>query len=167
MQLYEIAEDYRELVNRYNEAETDEELDAIGAELVVKDEQFERRVLAVCQTGKNISSDVIGIDAEIKRLQALKSSQENRLDRLKNFTKTVFNLAGIVKLDLGIFKPRVQSNSQPSIRLDIDPAALPEPYRKMVVEYKQDTQAILEDWKAGKELPEYIHVEKGNHFRFG
>ena len=62
----------------------------------------------------------------------------------------------------GIFKIARQSNSQPSLILDIDAEDLPSDYQKLTIEV--DTDALKQALKAGEKI-DGAKLEKGEHVR--
>src|SRR5262249_52912602 len=75
---------------------------------------------------------------EVRRLERLKHANENGAKRLKDRLQLFFEQHQIRKLDLGIFRPRIQANGGVRGLLipaewDDDPASAPERYHKIAI----------------------------------
>jgi len=96
--------------------------------------------------------EMLGLGADdcaevIRRITRLKRANENGAERLKGRLKIFFEDHGIEKLNLGIFKPRIQPNGSARKLIypeawDEDAASAPEVFHKPVITL--DTKALRE-----------------------
>lgn len=142
--LYELTSDLREL----------QDIDFADAEEsnieVIKDiikSQIENKGTGIIAIIRNEESDIEGIKAEIKRLQDLKKSKENKIENLKKYTKECLEDADIKKVSTSLGNMTVRKN--PASVDVLDESLIPSEYKREVVEVKVDKKAILADLKEG------------------
>jgi hypothetical protein len=145
--LYELSTAYNAILQQIEDAdETQLEcltdtLDAVNAEISVKVDGISKML--------KILDDTASIEAEIKRLQDRKKSQESKVRWLKSYLQGQMELLGKDKIKTDLFTVSIQNNP-PSVD-DYDPSMIPATYQK--VSYDIDRRRILDDLKAGKEVP--------------
>lgn len=142
--LYELTSDLRELqdIDFADAEESDIE--------VIKDiikSQIENKGTGIIAIIRNEESDIEGIKAEIKRLQDLKKSKENKIENLKKYTKECLEDADIKKVSTSLGNMTVRKN--PASVDVLDESLIPSEYKREVVEVKVDKKAILADLKEG------------------
>lgn len=143
--IYELNKDYQELSAMLETAETAEEIQAINDTLEMLDVSIEEKIENTAKFIKNIESDVQGIKAEIDRLNTLKKTKENAIERLKGNVEFSMKEKGIESLTVGTFKCGYRKSESVEIdNLDVIPAD----YTK--VEIKADKTAIKKALKAGE-----------------
>lgn len=125
-----------------------------------------RKLAGIVAVIRNKQSESESIDAEIKRLQAMKASPDNTVERLKTWMLDSMRLHGERKVDLGTLgKPSIRKNSQPTVRLadgaDIHNVA--PRFRRIIIEL--DKKAISDAFKAGELLPGEVECDFGEHLR--
>jgi DNA repair ATPase RecN len=102
--LFDIGEEFNALYELANDVEYDENGNAIDNSLEMIDlfNEIQSDLVAKCDNTnyiiKEIESDVLTLDNEIKRLQAKKKSLVNKKDRLKELIKTTILLSGEAKV---------------------------------------------------------------------
>ena len=96
---------------------------------------------------------VIRYKAEIKRLQALKSSEEKAVERIKNSISDAMNLTRHDKLDTTLFKVGFRKSKA----VVVDEDKLPKKYQ--IVSYKPDKKTIKELLNSGKTI-RGAHIEE-------
>ena len=101
--LYVIKKEFQEIIERAENASV-EEFEALESELVINQESFKEKALSYVHVIKNLESDVSGIDAEIKRLQSMKDSKVNLVEKLEKNIVEAMVLFESEKLDFGTFK---------------------------------------------------------------
>jgi hypothetical protein len=157
--LYEIGDDLSALEEMLTDldgeipegeigAALEEWFDQLGAE---RDEKIRR----YCALIEMMGFAAEACEEEVRRLGKLKRANENGAKRLKDRLKAFFEQHGIQKLDLQIFKPRIQTNSGAPLIVPAqwqnEPASAPEAFHKVTVEL--NTLAIREALTlTGKEL---------------
>lgn len=113
--LYSLSKEYLESFNKLenilnNPEATPEQIEEVSEELEVNEENIKEKSLNCLQYIKSVESDVLGINAEIERLKALKDSKQRVIDTLGNRLKTSLISLGMDKLDLGIFKLSIRKS---------------------------------------------------------
>lgn len=165
--LYEISEDLSSLKDALLESggEADEQLEAwfdrIG-------EERNRKVVDYCKLIASLEAGAEMCDAEITRLNVLRSAQENTAKRLKERLKVFFEAQGLTKLQLGIFSPRIQANGGKAPLIvpeawEKEPAAAPEAYQRRVIQL--DKESIRADLEAGVPVEGCAIGPRGVHLR--
>ena len=101
--LYVIKKEFQEIIERAENASV-EEFEALESELVINQESFKEKALSYVHVIKNLESDVSGIDTEIKRLQSMKASKVNLVEKLEKNIVEAMVLFESEKLDFGTFK---------------------------------------------------------------
>lgn len=151
MKLYELAQDYMELVEL--EGQVDEEHLELIKQAVM--EEIENKSGNIIKIIKSIESDVKSIDEEIKRLNALKKAKNNTINSIKEYTKQHLININAKKIQTPFGNITVRNNA-PSLNI-IDENLIPNEFKELKVEYtinKNDIKDLLKDGKkiAGCEL---------------
>lgn len=109
--IYNIQSDYIELMNQIeeNEGELTEEL---SAQLDITKEQLEDKATSYCYLSKQIDVDTNQIDAEISRLQALKSAKVRLQEELKDRVTQAMIRFGIDKIERNNLKLSFRASKQ-------------------------------------------------------
>ena len=142
--LYELTSDLRELQDiDFTEAQ-EEQINQIKD--IIK-AQIDSKGTGIIAVIRNEESDIEALKAEIKRLQDLKKSKENRIENLKKYTKECLEDANIKKVSTSLGNMTVRKNP-PAVDV-LDESLIPNEYKKEVVEIKLDKKAILADLKEG------------------
>lgn len=143
MKLYELAENYNELLALLdNEEATAEELadtlDGINDAIEVK-------VDNICRVRKYLEGKVEVYKAEAKRLTALAKQAENNDDSMKNYLDEQLKRMNIKKMDTELFKLSYRKSDSVNV-IDLD--AVPEEYKRITIAL--DKTAIKKAIKDGK-----------------
>lgn len=119
MKLYEIAENYNNLAELLNNPEFAENAD-IQQALETIAEEFEQKAERVVYVIKNAEGDIEALDAEIKRLQAMKKQRQNGIERIKDYLK--FNMAktDAKEIKCPLFTIAYREQKQSAVELDED-----------------------------------------------
>jgi hypothetical protein len=146
MHLYELSNQYKGLAALAQDPDADEE--AISDTLEGLEGDIQAKAEGLLMVVNSIKSDVDVVDAEIKRLQAIKKSRTNRMNSLREYLRFNMDSAGISKITCPLFtitlaKPRKMVNV-----IDVD--RLPDKYTEEVTTLKVDKAALLRDLKAGE-----------------
>ena len=144
MNLYELTTDLKELQEiDFTQAE-EEQIEEVKGIIKTQIESKSAGIIAVI---RNEESDIDAIKVEIKRLQELKKSKENKIENLKKYTKECLEDADIKKVSTSLGNMTVRKN--PASVDVLDESLIPSEYKKEVVEVKVDKKAILADLKEG------------------
>ena len=93
--LYNLESEYLRIAEALTEGEVTEELEQA---LQINQSELQAKGLAYGHMIKSLEYDVDIIDVEIARLEAIRNSRKNALDRLKTNLKGAMELYGIVEL---------------------------------------------------------------------
>jgi len=162
MTLYEITDEIKALEDMIDDAMTDPEgnlkdlsEDDKGALLSLVDEtqgKFAEKAERICRYMVNVKAQAEACKAEEERLAKRRKAAERKTDALKWILETSMIRAGMEKAEAGTFKLAIQKNP-PSVfiaRLDDVP---PEYWRVIPETREPDKRKMLEDLKAGREIP--------------
>jgi len=90
--LYNIEEEYLEIANQLEDGELSPELETA---LAINEAELQAKAVAYAYVIKDSDDTVDAIDAEIKRLQGLKKTEQNKATRLKQNIHIAMDLYGI------------------------------------------------------------------------
>lgn len=161
--VYELGNSFDEIWNMIEDEVMDEEtLDEVFNNLV---DDTKDKLENCCKYIKNTDSDIEGIDAEIKRLQAKKKTLINSQERLKDLMMRVLVKMGEKKLPCGTFTVSRQSNPAKLV-MDTDSLSnIPVKYLKFA-EPSVERSLIKQDLENGVEgLDGIAHLEKSEGIR--
>ena len=157
MTLYEITNDYMQLMQMMEDPEMDPQtlsdtMEGIEGELEVKAESYAKVM-------KNLEADVVGIKAEIDRLSERKKTIENNIKKMKETLQFAMETTGKTKFKTELFSFGIRKNA-PAVVMD-------EPYIENVPErflkYSDPTinrSAIKEAIQNGEDLEGVAHLEQ-------
>ena len=159
MTLYELTDEYLQLLQWAEEEDLDEQaladtLDGLGAEIEDKADGY-AKVIA------SLNADIDGIKAELDRLKDRKTRIEANVKRMKSALQGAMTATGKTKFKTALFSFSVQKNP-PSAVLD-DEKMLPAWYF-IPQDPRIDKASILKDLKDGKEV-QGAHLEQGESLR--
>jgi len=84
-----------DIANQLEDGELTEELETA---LAINEKELQVKAVAYAYVIKDASDNIVAIDNEIKRLQALKKREQNKADRLKESISNAMNLYGITEI---------------------------------------------------------------------
>lgn len=160
MKLYELAGNYRQLMDLVENGDVDFEiikdtLESIGDALEIKVENIVKLM-------KSIEGDIETFKAEEKRIAERRKTLENRYEGLEKYLFSVLKANKIQKVKAGTFTVAIQK-SQASVSL-LDEAKIPAKYRTPQPD-KIDKKAIAKDLKDGVKVEGAVLVEDNEHLR--
>ena len=146
MKLYEITREALELASLL---ETDELTPELEAALIINQDQLQSKAGNYAKVITNIQSDSDAIDAEIKRLKAMKDTKDRAVNRLKEALREAMMVSGIDKIESPLFKLSLRRSE--AVEVDVV-EALPNDFvtRKVVV--TADKVSIKEAIKRGENI---------------
>ena len=148
MSLYELTSDLKELQDiDFTEADA-EQLEAV--KVAIK-EQIVNKGTGIIAVVRNLEADTEAIKTEIKRLQDLKKSKENRIENLKKYTKECLEEADIKKVSTAL--GNISIRKLPGSVEVLEEDSIPVEYKKEVITLTIDKKAILSDLKEGVVVP--------------
>jgi hypothetical protein len=154
MNLYEIDAALRYLLNRADNGELDGELsDQLDALELAREVKMQSILMAIVEAEAQAAAH----KAESERHKSQQIRHEDKAEYLRNYVQQSMQAAGETKLDLPLFKARLQKNP-PSVRFNGDPKELDALFVRTKTEITLDKTAILDLWKHRKKLPEGVTV---------
>ena len=146
MNLYEITREAQELASLL---ETDELTPELEAALLINQDQLQVKAGNYAKVIANIQSDSDSIDAEIKRLKAMKDTKDRSISRLKEALRDAMLVSGIDKIESSLFKLSLRRSE--SVEVDIV-EALPGAFLNVKNVVTADKVAIKEAIKRGENV---------------
>ena len=143
MNLYEITHEAQYLAALLETEELTPELEEM---LVINQEQLQAKAGNYAKVIANIQGDSDAIDAEIKRLKAMKESKDRAVTRLKDAVKNAMMVSGIEKIESPLFKLSLRRSE--SVEVEV-PEALPIDWQVKKVTITADKVAIKQAIKEG------------------
>lgn len=139
MKLYEIANNYQQVLQLAEAGELDEQtakdtLESINGEFTDK----ARNCMMIV---RQLESDSAGIKAEIDRLKLLQAQTDKAVESLKDYIKYGMEATGCDKVDLGIFKLTLKAATK-AVEI-FDESSLPQDYFVVVPETKRPDKTLI------------------------
>jgi hypothetical protein len=156
MNLYEITREALELASLLETEELTPELEEM---LVINQEQLQAKAGNYAKVIANIQGDSDAIDAEIKRLKAMKESKDRAVTRLKDAVKNAMLVSGIDKIESPLFKLSLRRSEAVEVEV---PEALPIDWQVKKVTITADKVAIKKAIKEGYAITGARLVENFN-----
>lgn len=161
--LYELTQEYTELLAMLEDPEMDEQviadtLEGLSGEIEAKADGYARVI-------KQMDADSKAIKAEEERLYNRRKSLENRISYLKSRLQFAMELTGSTKIKTELFNIGIQKN--PAKVVIDDPTKIPEGFL-IPQDPKVDTAAIKESLKSEDEAPIWdgiAHLEQSESLR--
>lgn len=155
--LYELTEEWQQLIAMMDDPDVDPEvlqdtLEGLSGEIDEKGDNYAKVI-------RMYEGDITTIDAEIKRLTALKQNRQKNIERMKESLKKTMQATGKTKFKTSLFSFGIRKNP---VKLVIDMQTKIPAYYYVVPDPKPELNKALikEDLKAGKEV-EGAHLEQG------
>ena len=113
--------------------------------------EIDAKAQAILQVCTNMDADIEGFSNEIKRLTARKQVLVNRKERLREYLRTNMEITGIDKIECPLFVISLRK-ATPMVDV-VEESLIPKKYIKTVTTTSPIKKAILDDLKAGKDIP--------------
>ena len=166
MQLYRIADEYRELQQMLEDGEIDQQ--TFEDTVACIDEEFEQKAESLAKIRSHLKADVNVLDAqsdeikkEILRLAHKKEALNNNVKRIDEYLENQMKRIAKTKFKTVLYSFTIQKNP-PRLVLD-DESKIPSQYRIPQPD-KYDTSAIKEFLKTGGAM-EWAHLEQTEGLR--
>lgn len=154
MKLYEITNQFVDLLN--NEEITEEDANKIGNELAIA---LREKSTDIVGYYFNEKSDIDAIDTEIKRLQDIKKSKTDKLERFKEYVKINMERLDLKNIDTEYGKIIIAKNPI-SVEI-VDEEKVPDIYKTTEYVIKINKKAIADAYKQG-EIIEGVSIHDNN-----
>jgi len=148
--LFNIQEDFNGLMRTIEDAEG-EITPEMEKALEINEKDLQKKSIGYLEIMKQKEGRVLMYDNEIKRLQSLKKTEENSIDRLKNSLLNAVKMFGEFTSGTVTFKTRKSS----SLIIENEDL-IPEIYKTEVTIIKIDKARIKSDLKTGKVVSAYL-----------
>lgn len=163
--LYELTDEYSELLQRYEMAESDEE----AAEIIVEMEKLQVDIKVKAENYARLmrikDAEASGYKNEIQRLQKRKKAAEDFRDWCKESIRTAMMQLGVRDMGTNIGNWHLQPNPMSCDVTDIK--IVPEKYRKPIdVPYTIDKEKAKADFKETGEIIPGLDIETKIGIRF-
>jgi hypothetical protein len=146
MNLYEITREAQELAFLLESDELTHELEAA---LLINQDQLQAKAGNYAKVIANIQSDADAIDAEIKRLKAMKDTKDRSINRMKEALRDAMLVSGIDKIESTLFKLSLRRSE--AVEVDVV-EALPNAFQNVKNVVTADKLAIKEAIKRGENV---------------
>ena len=146
--LYNIEQEYLEIANQLEDGEVTPELETA---LAINESELQGKAVAYAYVIKESDDTVSVIDAEIKRLQGLKKTEQNKSKRLKETISNAMDLYGIQEIKTETLKLNFR-RSEGVVCNDSDAIPSDEFYTFIPSTYKPNLTAIKKAIKEGVEV---------------
>lgn len=148
MNLYELTQDFKYIQGmEFTDENEAEEIEKVKA--IIKQE-IENKGTGIISMIKNTESDIESLTNEIKRLQALKKTKENKIDRIKKYTKECLTEIGTNKISTPL--GNISIRKIPASVEILNESNIPENFITEVTTLKVDKRAILKELMNGEEV---------------
>lgn len=156
MNLYQITQEAQYLAALL---ETEELTPELEAELLINQEQLQTKGINYAKVIANYQSESDAIDAEIKRLKAMKESRDKKVTWLTESLKKAMIVSGIEKIESPLFKISLRRSEAVEVEI---PEALPVDWQVKKVTITADKVAIKKAIKEGYSITGARLVENFN-----
>jgi len=156
MNLYQITQEAQYLAALL---ETEELTPELEAELLINQEQLQSKGINYAKVISNYQSESDAIDAEIKRLKAMKESRDKKVTWLTESLKKAMLVSGIEKIESPLFKISLRRSEAVEVEI---PEALPVDWQVKKVTITADKVAIKKAIKEGYSITGARLVENFN-----
>jgi len=156
MKLYEITNEAQYLAALL---ETEELTPELEAELLINQEQLQIKGINYAKVISNYQGESDQIDAEIKRLKAMKESRDKKVTWLTESLKRAMLVSGIEKIESPLFKISLRRSEAVEVEV---PEALPVDWQVRKVTITADKVGIKKAIKEGYAITGARLVENFN-----
>ncbi len=148
MNLYQLADCMKSVEDEINNGASPEE---VAAALESIEADIKTKCVQVAYFIRNLSADVESLKAEEARLSKRRKEAENHVERLKQYLADGMAENSLTKTGDGIISV-TRGKPKPALIIDSEDD-IPDQYRKIKTESSFDRKALLDDLKAGQEIP--------------
>ena len=158
--LYNIETEYLEITNQLEDGELSEELETA---LAINEKELQGKAIAYAYVIKDSEDTVTAIDAEIKRLQGLKKTEQNKVTRLKQNIHIAMELYGINEIKTETIKLNFRRSEGVVSNSDTITKPIDDEFCTYIPEqWKPNLTAIKKAIKEGREVEGYDLEERFN-----
>lgn len=156
--LYNITNNFVDLMDKVQEGTiTEEEYNKLGEELALELQKKSGNIAGYIQD-RNALIDAI--DMQVKRLQEYKKTEQNKLDKFKEYVKTNMERLNIVKIETEL---GTLSIAKSPISVEIaNEDEVPTEFKTEIVTTKIDKKKIADNFKSTGEIPNGVIIHTDN-----
>ena len=154
--LFEITQEVIELASLLEEGEFTPELEQ---QLAITRDELDAKAENYVKVIRSVEGDISVIDAEIKRLQAIKEGKSKVVDRMKEALSTAMTSFKVDKIETALMKLFFRKSESLEV---LDDSLVPEQYKMSRVVVNPDKILIKKLIKSGESVPGAEIVEKLN-----
>lgn len=162
MTLYELTEQYMQLLAMAEDADTDPDVLADTMEGLTG--ELEEKADGYAKVIKSLQADAETIKAEEKRLHDRRTAIENNVDRLMQSLENAMRACNKPKFKTELFSFNIQKNPASVVMDEACIENIPAEYL-VFQDPKIDRKKIKEDLQAGKDLDGIAHLEQSEKLR--
>ena len=157
MKLYEIKAEYEDILHRFRQAESEEDLAAIAEELGKIEGKLEEKLDNCARVFRTLEVEAEAYKQESKRLAGKANVLDNRADRLKNYIGLCLGAGNRAKTELFDFS---WLKSQ-SVKIE-DETLIPDRYKRIETISEPNKAVIKKDLKDNVMIPGVSLVDSYN-----
>ena len=146
MNLYQLTQEAQYLAVLLETEELTAELEEA---LIINQDQLQAKAVNYAKVIANYQAESDAIDAEIKRLKAMKESRDKKVEWLKESVKKAMLVSGIEKVESPLFKLSLRRSE--AVEVDVV-EALPNAFQNVKNVVTADKVAIKEAIKRGENV---------------
>lgn len=147
MNLYELTQEFIDIRHELEQAEG-ELTPELAEKLELNSQNFKDKATNYLRVISNISSDIAAINEEVARLNKLKKSKTNAIERLGTNLKNYMVASGSRTVDLGIFNLSLRRSESVEI---LNVSEIPANFVRVIAE--PNKVAIKDFLKNGNDVP--------------
>ena len=157
MTLYDLTNDYMELLQMAEDPDIDEQ--AFMDTLEGIDGALEDKADGYAKVIRNLEADAAACDAESKRLRNKKQTIENNIKRMKSVLQFAMQMTGKTKFKTALFTFGIRKNPASVV---IDAANVRDFPEQYIIESEPilDKKALKDALKAGEDMTGLCHLEQ-------
>ena len=149
LKLYQLSDQYLQLAQKLADMDLDAQTVADTIEASGLTDEFAAKAQGIEMVFRELTKDLPAIDAEIKRLKALKEHRERVAEGLHEYLRFHMQQTGITKIDAPLFSISLRANP-PSVDV-FDEAQVPNKF--LVPKYQVSKTLLKEAMAQGQEIP--------------
>lgn len=161
--LYALAPQYKALIEQMLDVGGDLSDEQLAAEFNAIEEAFDAKTERCQMLYRALMAEADAAEAFCKPWKERAELRRRAAERLKSYVFGCMTQAGLKKIETPLGGARIQA-SPASAKCAVEGEAIPEAYRRTV--YSFNAKQAIEDFKAGKMLPEGVSIEQSQHLRW-
>lgn len=149
--LYELSHSYLRALEAFTDPKTDIPAEVVTDTLEGIEGEIQEKSVNVAKFMRNLESFAEAIKAAEEQMARRRKAIEARAKWIKDYLKGNMESCGITRIESPWFRLSIQRNP-PAVEV-FDPVAVPDEFKRPVVEIKIDKTAIKEAIGAGRDVP--------------